>query len=373
MYSITSLNNYINIKVNKMTFICEICGSSTSTKSNMKKHKESDGCQRIKKDIEYSNNINAQNKTIKELSEHIDMIKSENVKLENKIKTFELEILNKDNEIENLKEKCEEYRKIVEKAAVKTNVKTNVKTYNRNQYLNYISSEPIKFSELNKQMENVINHNTLLYDDNVFHDHIYNKILKDDKGKDKVLCTDINRKNFSYKDENSGQLISDPELEKLRDKMKNGTNIAKIKSELIQKLIKKYEGTTTDPYDVFLEIMKRLNFGLPFVDHVAKKTYVKTKPDEHDTLNIEELTENNENEEHYEEKDTVIHIEEAIKKESNEINNENNKEELYYGVNWKNKDEVKNFFDKVDMTKIKDDENLLELLDKYIELYNIVE
>ena len=32
-----------------------------------------------------------------------------------------------------------------------------------------------------------------------------------------------------------------------------------------------------DPYKRFSEIIQKLNFGGQFVDHVAKKTYIKTK------------------------------------------------------------------------------------------------
>ena len=46
----------------------------------------------------------------------------------------------------------------------------------------------------------------------------------------------------------------------------------------IDKLIQKYEGTSTDPYNKFYEYMQNIQFGTPFVEHIAKKTYIKTKP-----------------------------------------------------------------------------------------------
>jgi hypothetical protein len=119
-----------------------------------------------------------------------------------------------------------------------------------------------------------------MFDDNEFHEHIVDNILRDENGKDKILCTDINRKNFSYKDENSGELISDPELERLREQLKKGTDMNEIKiikRDLLNKLIEKYEGTNIDPYVKFYDIIKKLDFGNPFVEHIAKKTYVKTK------------------------------------------------------------------------------------------------
>ena len=179
------------------------------------------------------------------------------------------------NEIKKLEEKSEEYRKIVEKAATKT----TYKNYTHNNYLNLISQEPIKFSELSKQLKEFVNCNSLMYDDTEFHNHIVDNILRDENGKDKVLCTDINRKNFSYKDENSGELICDPELEKLRNHLRKGTDIKDIKlikKELLNILIEQYESTNIDPYVKFYEILKKLEFGAPFIDHVAKKTYVKS-------------------------------------------------------------------------------------------------
>lgn len=34
-----------------------------------------------------------------------------------------------------------------------------------------------------------------------------------------------------------------------------------------------------DPYNKFYEYMQNIQFGTPFIEHVAKKTYIKTKPD----------------------------------------------------------------------------------------------
>ncbi|NBQ47531.1 MAG: hypothetical protein EBU33_03630 [Sphingobacteriia bacterium] len=204
---------------------------------------------------------------------HLEKLKLENIKLKDD---------NKENEtkIKLLQDKSDEYRKIVEKAAVKSTTTTVKKTYNHNNYLNYISTEPLKISEMSKQLKNIVNCDTVMYDDEDFHDHIVDNILRDKSGKDKVLCTDINRKNFTYKDENSGELISDPELEQLREKLKKGTDVRQIRKDLLDKLVTEYEENGSvgiDPYKRFSDIIQKLNFGSPFVDHVAKKTYVKTK------------------------------------------------------------------------------------------------
>ena len=99
------------------------------------------------------------------------------------------------NEIKILERTSNEYRKIVEKAAVKSTT-TVKKTYNHNNYLNYISTDPLILSEIPNQVKQIVNCETVMYDSDDFHNHIVDNILKDKDGKDKVLCTDINRKKF---------------------------------------------------------------------------------------------------------------------------------------------------------------------------------
>jgi hypothetical protein len=248
-----------------MTFTCDICNTKVTNKSNLEKHKKTETCKRIKKDLEYEQKIKKLEEENKSLNIENILLKDENKLLTEKIKT--------------LKEKSEEYRSIVEKAAIKstTTVNNNSKnTYNNN--LQYISSEPIKWNEIPKMLSEVVNVDTVCYDENDFHDHIIDNILKDENGNDKVLCTDINRKNFSYKDETSGELISDPELEKLREQLRNGVDIKIIRKELINFLTRKYENRPdVDIYEKYYLLTRKLDFGNPFVSRAAKKTYIKTK------------------------------------------------------------------------------------------------
>jgi hypothetical protein len=245
-----------------MTSVCDICETKLSHFKNLSAHQKSEKCQNIKILIE---------KKISKLSEEYKLLQKEKYEHEITIRTLQ-------SEIKTLEKKSEEYRKIVEKAATKSTKTINRNNYNN--YLNYISSEPLKLNDIPKQLTNIVNCNSLMYDDYDFHEHIVDNILKDEDKKDKILCTDINRKNFSYKDEVSGELISDPELEKLRDKLKKGADMKEInmvKKELLNNLIKRYEDTGTDPYKKFFDIIKKLEFGNSFVDHVAKKTYIKAK------------------------------------------------------------------------------------------------
>ena len=263
-----------------MSYICDFCNTKSTTKSNLNKHKQSETCQKIKRELEQINKINELTKKNIEQEHSINNYKElnhENIlkinTLESKIKTLE-ELYKKEKEI------SEQYRKIVEKAATKSTktVNNNTNTYNRNNYLNYISQEPIKFSEIQEKINKLVTTKTIMFDNDDFNDHITKNMLKDENGKDKVLCTDINRKNFTYKDEASGQMVSDPELERLREELIKSSDNKEVKKELLEKLIKKYDGTAVDPYNKFYDYLQNIKFGTPFVEHVAKKTYVKTKP-----------------------------------------------------------------------------------------------
>ena len=252
-----------------MNYNCDICNVSFTTKKRHITHQETEKHKIISSKFD--------NWKIKHKNE-IQEIENKYNELKIQLEISKQESLDKDKQIKLLQEKSEEYRKIVEKAATKTTIKNNNNNYTHNNYLNYISSEPLKFKEIKEQAKKYINSVSIMYDDDDFHDHIVDNILKDKSGKDKVLCTDINRKNFTYKDEISGKMIYDPELERLREQLKKGTDIRQIRAELLEKLVSEYEqngGVGVDPFKQFSEIIQKLNFGNPFVDHMAKKTYVK--------------------------------------------------------------------------------------------------
>ena len=255
-----------------MTHICNMCNISFTTKQRLNTHIETEKHKTVFK--LYSNWNQQHNIEINKLQDKIIKLNEE---LKNKQELI-LQNIKLQDRIKNLEDKSDEYRKIVEKIATKST--NTVKNYTHNNYLNYISTEPIKFKELKSQVKQIVNCETVMYNDEDFHDHIVDNILKDKSGKDKVLCTDINRKNFTYKDEKSGELISDPELERLRDKLKKGTDIRQIRRDLLENLVNEYEENGSigvDPYKQFSDIIQKLNFGSPFIDHVAKKTYIKTK------------------------------------------------------------------------------------------------
>ena len=262
-----------------MSFICEYCSNVYSLKYNLLRHQNSESCKKIQNII--NNYNNKYNEKIKEIETNfnnkINLLETKLLKITEELNNSTSENIILKNEIKSLEKTNETFKKIVEKSATKTTIKNN---YTHNNYLNYISTEPLKISDFPKQLKQIVNVDTVMYDDEDFHEHIVENLLKDKDGKDKVLCTDINRKNFTYKDEKSGELISDPELERLREQIKKGTDIKLIRRNLLERLVNEYEENGCigiDPYKQFSEIINKLNFGNPFVDHVAKKTYVKTK------------------------------------------------------------------------------------------------
>jgi hypothetical protein len=278
-----------------MDYNCAYCNISFKRNCDLTRHINSQKCKDNKVKYEKDNKVKEK---LFIIEKELLLYKNREIDYINKIKLLEQNIIDiqsikkeiedKDKLIKSLQEKAEEYRKIVEKAATKTIVKNN---YTHNNYLNYISSEPLKLSEIQNKIKDIVTTKTMMWDDADFNNHIVNNILKDDDGKDKVLCTDINRKNFSYKDENSGELISDPELERLTDQLRKGADVKSLKRDLLEKLIKKYEDSGVDPYKKFYDMLQKLEFGSPFVDHVAKKTYVKTKSgnDKHDDGQHDEI------------------------------------------------------------------------------------
>ena len=259
-----------------MNYTCENCNINFSTKRRLNSHLETEKHKTILNLFEFWKNKH--NNELQKKDILYNELLNKNNQLQDKIIILENNNNELKNEIVSLNKISEEYRKIVEKCASKvTNVVNNKNTYNNN-HLNYISSEPINFKELKQNLSKIITVNSMLYDDDAFNNHIINNILRDENGKDKVLCTDINRKNFSYKDETSGELISDPELEKLREKLRNGVDIKIVRHELLYKLLEKYrDRPDIDPYEKLCYFLEKLEFGDPFVVQVAKKTYIKSK------------------------------------------------------------------------------------------------
>jgi hypothetical protein len=339
-----------------MEYSCEFCEISFKRKGDLARHIQSIKCK--EKQNKFNLNIKLNN-NILNLEKELEQYKLKLVEKENKIKELtednnKLNLKNNSLKLENetlksenklLEKSNESFRNIVEKAATKSTKTVNTNTYNRNNYLNYVSSEPIKFGEIQQKINNLVTTKTIMYDNDNFNNYITKNILKDENGKNKVLCTDINRKNFTYKDETSGQMISDPELERLREKLKNTSNNTSVKKDLLDKLISKYEGTGIDPYVRFYECLQNIEYGQPFVEHVAKKTYVKGH-----SLSIDETNDKNKELEKIDTSNKIVEIEEEnFDKKQNDINKK------YENVD----------IDNINLDEIEDIEILDWIIDKY--------
>jgi hypothetical protein len=109
----------------------------------------------------------------------------------------------------------------------------------------------------------------------------------------------------------------------------------RIEFSTLEKLVNEYEENGCigiDPYKKFSDIIQKLNFGNPFIDHVAKKTYVKTKNTNLQTIKNKDNEINNENKNNknnknnndyeYDESSGRIFDEEEYKKLLEEFGNE---------------------------------------------------
>jgi hypothetical protein len=155
---------------------------------------------------------------------------------EERIRELQVENQNLMSELKASREKCEEYRSIVEKAALRSTVTTNNTNQSRNNYLQYLSSEPINFSTLQTEMPKFVTAESVMRGPRHFKKMIAHAILEDDAGKTKVVCTDQARKQFTYKDEKSGELVSDPSLERLRERMRTGIDYGTLYVEVLENL-----------------------------------------------------------------------------------------------------------------------------------------
>ena len=159
---------------------------------------------------------------------------------------------------------------MVHKAALRP--VTTVNQQNRNNYLQYLSSEPISFSTLQAQMPELVTAEALMRGERRFHNMIATAILEDDEGKPKLVCTDQARKQFTYKDEKSGELVSDPSLERLRKGMRTGVNYGALYDDVLEELDSCEGDKTGNPAQAH-HILRRAKFEAPFVRHVAKRAY----------------------------------------------------------------------------------------------------
>jgi len=113
------------IKYIKMSFLCEYCNNSYTTKNHLTRHQNTEKCQYIKKLLEKKDKMYLEKiKILEEINKtHIKQLEEYN----NKINKYCLQVEEQNKEIQILKEKSEEYRKIVENFSINNfkNIKKN--------------------------------------------------------------------------------------------------------------------------------------------------------------------------------------------------------------------------------------------------------
>lgn len=135
-----------------MSYICDICNTKTTTKSNLNKHKRTDVCKKIEKEKQYVNNIQNINNKLQDL--------------ENKVFIYESQLNEKDIENKILKEKLKEYKIILENV-FNVPIKYDIKTKTSNLNINNDIEDRIKNLE-NKviqrmKRESYENNNNVIY------------------------------------------------------------------------------------------------------------------------------------------------------------------------------------------------------------------
>ena len=228
-----------------MPLSCPVCGAHISHSNHLSRHQSSEACRKVQALTE------GYKKRIEEVEAEKRDLLSEN---------------------KGLRERVERAETIVEKAALKST--TIVQNRSRNNYLQYLSSEPIKFSTLQTEIPKLVTAESLMKGERGFNNMIATALLEDNEGKMKLLCTDQARKQFTYKDEKSGELVSDPSLERLRAKMRAGVKYGTLYDEVLEELNACGGDTDDNPEQAYL-ILHRARFRSKFVNHVAKRAYMR--------------------------------------------------------------------------------------------------
>jgi hypothetical protein len=231
---------------------CDKCGSIIARSKDMDRHQRTEPCQ-----LRHQARIQAaENATLRE---QLATISAEHQAFKSEIDQIKGELRGKDD-----------LRKIVEKAALRPTTSTNVNK-SRN-YLQYISPEPIKSSTFRDTLPAIVTAEAVMSGKHRFNKIITTALFEDLTGRSKIVCTDQARKQFSYMDEKSGELISDPSLERLQDLMRKGINYGTLYDEVVEELDFRH-GKNDNHTEQAHNILIRAKFGVPFVNHVAKRTY----------------------------------------------------------------------------------------------------
>ena len=193
------INGENSDKIEVRTFNCEYCIKKFSQKSHLLRHtplcleKYKFEIQKITK-----NSIDKDNE--------ISKLKSENDELRDELKTVAYE-----TELRILRERDERSMSTVEEIAKQPRINTTTNTQNK-----IIITTPLDLSKENllSVIESGFDNNYLVQGQKGVARFAYEKILKDDEGKLKYICTDPSRQVFQYKNED-GKIQKDVRATKL--------------------------------------------------------------------------------------------------------------------------------------------------------------
>ena len=226
---------------------CDLCGSIVPYASNMARHRQTVACQLA----HVRSKLDASEKANEQLREEMIQLREE---------------------LAGAKTEAKSMGRIVEKAALRPTTTNTVNNRSRDNYLQYLSSEPINFSTLRTEMPKLVTAESVMRGPRRFNTMIATAILEDSEGRSKLVCTDQARKQFTYKDEKSGELVSDPSLERLREKMRVGIHYGTLFDEVLEEL-NACGGERIGNAEQAHLILRRARFPDKFVTHMAKRTY----------------------------------------------------------------------------------------------------
>ena len=231
-------------KKEESTFECEYCNKKFTLKINLSNHygicKEKEIDEKLKKEIKEFNKEKEElqkefNKEKEELQKEFNKEKEElqkefNKEREQKQRKHEMEIKEKEYEINELKQKIAElngrihtlkddhevFKEIARQPKSTNNNTTNNNMLNIATHIDFDNIDKIK-----DVIDNDFNINYAINGQKGIAKFIKDKFLKDDNGKLNYICTDSSRQIFKYKD-NKGEIKKDVEAKKLTDYIVDG-------------------------------------------------------------------------------------------------------------------------------------------------------
>jgi len=237
-----------------MVYKCEPCNYECDQKGGYEKHIETE---KHKKTVELFKLIEEQKRTIEECKTALQKQKENyECQLQKQKESYECQLDNKDKAQmkriiaeANLITKCailertnETLARIAEKPVNITHNNTNYKTINN--ILNILSPEAIDYTQVN----NIITAEVASRGADAIATAVHDKLLTDGNGKPKVVCTDPSRNKFKLKNELTGELMDDQNLENVKTNIRHQIDFNTMKRDAIR--VAEMEATNNETAEV---------------------------------------------------------------------------------------------------------------------------